>query len=159
MIDGELYATIKIEESTWSVGWSAISLADSLCSPCLLDGQNVLVHLEKLNKLPADRPVLLKLTLPEQDDFYSDCVRHPNVVRVLALSGGYTREESNERLRRNPGVVASFSRALLEGLRAEQSDAEFDAQLNAAIQSIFEASTVKRGSRKQTRRVRLRATV
>ena len=115
--------------------------------------------LEKLNKLPADRLVLLKLTLPEQDDFYSDCVRHPNVVRVLALSGGYTREESNERLRRNPGVVASFSRALLEGLRVDQSDAEFDAELNAAIQSIFEASTVKRGSRKQTRRVRLRATV
>jgi fructose-bisphosphate aldolase class I len=115
--------------------------------------------LEKLNKLPADRPVLLKLTLPEQDDFYSDCVRHPNVVRVLALSGGYTREEANERLRRNPGVVASFSRALLEGLRVDQSDAEFDAELNAAIQSIFEASTVKRGSRKQARRVRLRATV
>jgi fructose-bisphosphate aldolase, class I len=115
--------------------------------------------LEKLNKLPADRPVLLKLTLPEQDDFYSDCVRHPNVVRVLALSGGYTREESNERLRRNPGVVASFSRALLEGLRVDQSDAEFDAELNAAIQSIFEASTVKRGSRKQTRKVQLRATV
>jgi fructose-bisphosphate aldolase, class I len=115
--------------------------------------------LETLNKLPADRLVLLKLTLPEQDDFYSDCVRHPNVVRVLALSGGYTREESNERLRRNPGVVASFSRALLEGLRVDQSDAEFDAELNAAIQSIFEASTVKRGSRKQTRRVRLRATV
>ncbi len=115
--------------------------------------------LEKLNKLPADLPVLLKLTLPEQDDFYSDCVRHPNVVRVLALSGGYTREESNERLRRNPGVVASFSRALLEGLRADQSGAEFDAELNAAIQSIFEASTVKRGSRNQTGRVRLRATV
>src|SRR4029077_865966 len=115
--------------------------------------------LEKLSKLPADRPVLLKLTLPEQDDFYSDCVRHPNVVRVLALSGGYSREESNERLRRNPGVVASFSRALLEGLRADQSDAEFDAELNAAIQSIFEASTVKRGNRKQTRSVQLRATV
>jgi len=115
--------------------------------------------LERLNKLPADRPVLLKLTLPEQDDFYSDCVRHPNVVRVLALSGGYTREESNERLRRNPGVVASFSRALLEGLRVDPSDGAFDADLNAAIQSIFEASTVKGGSRKQTRRVQLRATV
>lgn len=114
---------------------------------------------EKLSKLPSDQLVLLKLTLPERDDFYFDCVRHPNVVRVLALSGGYTREESNERLCRNPGVVASFSRALLEGLRAEQSDAEFDAQLNAAIQSIFEASTVKRGSRKKTRNVQLRATV
>jgi fructose-bisphosphate aldolase class I len=104
--------------------------------------------LEKLNKLPADRLVLLKLTLPEQDDFYSDCVSHPNVIRVLALSGGYSRDESNDRLRRNRGVVASFSRALLEGLSAEQSDAEFDAQLNTSIQSIFEASTVKPGSRK-----------
>jgi fructose-bisphosphate aldolase class I len=115
--------------------------------------------LEKLNKLPADRLVLLKLTLPEQDDFYFDCVSHPNVIRVLALSGGYSREEANDRLRRNRGVVASFSRALLEGLRAEQSDAEFDAQLNTATQSIFEASTVKRESRKQARKVQLRATV
>jgi fructose-bisphosphate aldolase class I len=78
---------------------------------------------------------------------------------VLALSGGYSREEANDRLRRNRGVVASFSRALLEGLRADQSDAEFDAELNGAIQSIFEASTVKRGSRKQTQKVQLRATV
>src|SRR5262245_9734666 len=115
--------------------------------------------LEKLNKLPADRLVLLKLTLPEQDDFYSDCVSHPNVIRVLALSGCYSREEANERLRRNQGVVASFSRALLEGLRADQSESEFDAQLNTAIQSIFEASTVKAGNKKQTRKVQLRATV
>jgi fructose-bisphosphate aldolase class I len=115
--------------------------------------------LEKLNKLPSDQLVLLKLTLPERDDFYSDCVRHSNVVRVLALSGGYSREEANDRLRRNHGVVASFSRALLEGLTAQQTDTEFDAVLNAAIQSIFEASTVKRGGTKQTRRVRLRATV
>jgi len=115
--------------------------------------------LENLNKLPAARLVLLKLTLPEQDDFYSDCVSHPNVIRVLALSGGYSREEANERLRRNHGVVASFSRALLEGLRADQSEAEFDAQLNTAIQSIFEASTVKAGNKKQTRKVQLRATV
>jgi len=114
---------------------------------------------EKLNNLPADSLVFLKLTLPEKDDFYSDCVSHPNVIRVFALSGGYSREESNDRLRRNPGVVASFSRALLEGLRADQSDAEFDAQLNGAVQSIFEASTVKRGSEKQTRKVQLRATV
>jgi fructose-bisphosphate aldolase class I len=115
--------------------------------------------LEKLNKLPADQLVFLKLTLPEQDGFYSDCVSHPNVIRVLALSGGYSREEANERLRRNAGVVASFSRALLEGLRADQSDANFDAQLNTAIQSIFEASTAKDGTRKQTRKVQLRATV
>ena len=115
--------------------------------------------LENLNKLPAARLVLLKLTLPEQDDFYSDCVSHPNVIRVLALSGGYSREEANDRLRRNHGMVASFSRALLEGLRADQSEAEFDAQLNTAIQSIFEASTVKPGNKKQTRKVQLRATV
>jgi fructose-bisphosphate aldolase class I len=115
--------------------------------------------LEKLSKLPANQLVLLKLTLPEQDNFYSDCVGHPRVIRVLALSGGYTREESNQRLRRNAGVVASFSRALLEGLRAEQSDAEFDAQLNTAVQSIFEASTVKRGGKQKKRNVQLRATV
>jgi fructose-bisphosphate aldolase, class I len=115
--------------------------------------------MEKLNNLPGDQLVLLKLTLPEQPDFYSDCVSHPNVIRVLALSGGYSREEANDRLRRNHGVVASFSRALLEGLRVDQSDAEFDAQLNAAIQSIFEASTVKSGSRTKTQNVQLRATV
>jgi fructose-bisphosphate aldolase class I len=115
--------------------------------------------IENLNNLAQDQLVLLKLTLPERDDFYIDCVNHPNVIRVLALSGGYSREEANDRLRRNRGVVASFSRALLEGLRADQSDAEFDAELNGAIQSIFEASTVKRGSRKQTQKVQLRATV
>jgi fructose-bisphosphate aldolase class I len=109
--------------------------------------------LEKLKKLPSGQLVLLKLTLPEKDDFYSDCVNHPNVVRVLALSGGYSREEANERLRRNPGVVASFSRALLEGLSAQQSDAEFNAMLDGAIQSIFEASTVNSRSNKQTRKV------
>jgi fructose-bisphosphate aldolase class I len=83
---------------------------------------------------------MLKLTLPEHADFYADFVRHPNVVRVVALSGGYTREEANERLRRNHGVVASFSRALVEGLTAQQSDAEFNALLDASIQSIYEAS-------------------
>ena len=83
--------------------------------------------LEKLNKLAADDLVLLKLTLPEKDGFYSELVAHPNVIRVLALSGGYSREEANDRLRRNRGVIASFSRALLEGLSAQQSDAEFNA--------------------------------
>jgi len=95
---------------------------------------------EKLNKLPADQLVMLKLTLPEQDDFYSDFVRHPRVLRVVALSGGYSREEGNNRLRRNHGVVASFSRALVEGLSANQSDAEYNATLDKAIQSIFDAS-------------------
>jgi fructose-bisphosphate aldolase class I len=96
--------------------------------------------LEELNALPAEQLVMLKLTLPEHDDGYAACVRHPKVVRVVALSGGYTREEANQRLRRNHGVVASFSRALVEGLTAQQSEAEFNAMLDAYIQSIFEAS-------------------
>ena len=95
---------------------------------------------EALDGLPAGQLVMLKLTLPEKDDHYAACVRHPKVVRVVALSGGYTRDEGNERLRRNHGVVASFSRALVEGLSAQQSDAEYDDRLDAAIQSIFEAS-------------------
>ncbi len=86
---------------------------------------------------------MLKLTLPEQDEFYADFVRHPKVLKVVALSGGYSREEGNNRLRRNHGVVASFSRALVEGLSVQQSDAEYNTKLDAAIQSIFEASTVK----------------
>jgi fructose-bisphosphate aldolase class I len=98
------------------------------------------VILEELGKLPAGQLVMLKLTLPEQDNFYADCIRHPNVVRVVALSGGYSREEANDRLRRNHGIVASFSRALAEGLSAQQSDAEFNAILDKSIQSIFEAS-------------------
>jgi fructose-bisphosphate aldolase class I len=96
--------------------------------------------LEKLSQLPAGRLVMLKLTLPEQDNFYADCVRHPNVLRVVALSGGYTREEANDRLRRNHGIVASFSRALVEELSAQQSDAEFNTLLDGSIQSIFKAS-------------------
>jgi fructose-bisphosphate aldolase class I len=96
--------------------------------------------LERLAKLPARQLVMFKLTLPEQDDFYSDFVRHPKVLKVVALSGGYSREEGNNRLRRNHGVVASFSRALAEGLSVHQSEAEYNARLDAAIQSIFEAS-------------------
>ena len=96
--------------------------------------------LGELDGLSAGQLVMLKLTLPEKDDLYAECVRHPKIVRVVALSGGYTREEGNKRLRRNHGVVASFSRALVEGLSAQQSDAEFDALLDASIQSIYEAS-------------------
>jgi len=95
--------------------------------------------LKELEGLPAG-VIMLKLTLPETDDLYAEFVSHPRVVRVVALSGGYTREEGNRRLARNHGVVASFSRALVEGLSAEQSDAEYDARLDASIQSIFEAS-------------------
>ncbi|HWN12439.1 MAG TPA: fructose bisphosphate aldolase [Candidatus Dormibacteraeota bacterium] len=96
--------------------------------------------LEELHALPVGQLVMLKLTLPDKDDLYADLVKHPKVVRVVALSGGYTQEEGNERLRRNHGVVASFSRALVEGLSAQQSDAEFNAVLDASIHSIFEAS-------------------
>jgi len=95
---------------------------------------------EKLEQLPEGQLVMLKLTLPERDDFYADLVKHPKVLRVVALSGGYSREEANDRLRRNHGVIASFSRALAEGLSVGQSDAEFDAVLGRSIQSIFEAS-------------------
>jgi fructose-bisphosphate aldolase class I len=96
--------------------------------------------LEKVNELPGGQFVMLKLTLPERDDFYAEFVKHPGILRVVALSGGYSREEANNRLRKNHGVVASFSRALVEGLTAQQSDAEFNAMLDKSIQSIFDAS-------------------
>jgi len=99
--------------------------------------------LERLSKLSADQSVMLKLTLPEQDDLNAELVRHPKVLKVVALSGGYSREEGNKRLSRNHGVVASFSRALVEGLSAQQSDAEFNAMLDASIQSTYEASSTK----------------
>jgi fructose-bisphosphate aldolase class I len=94
----------------------------------------------ELDRLPAGQQVTLKITLPEKDDLYAGFVGHPKVVRVVALSGGYSREEGNTRLRKNHGVLASFSRALLDGLSARQSDAEFNAMLDTSIQSIFEAS-------------------
>jgi fructose-bisphosphate aldolase class I len=97
--------------------------------------------LEKLNQLPQGQMVMLKLTLPERDNFYADFVKHPKVLRVVALSGGYSRDEANDRLHRNHGVIASFSRALAEGLTAQQSDAEFNAVLDKSIQSIFDASS------------------
>ncbi len=96
--------------------------------------------LSALDALGAGRQVMLKLTPPEEDGFYSDCLAHPSVLRVVALSGGYSRAEANERLARNPGVVASFSRALTEGLAAQQTDAEFNAALDRSIQSIYDAS-------------------
>jgi fructose-bisphosphate aldolase class I len=102
-----------------------------------------LLHTEimtHLNALGEDDLVMLKLTLPEKDNLYADCIAHPNTVRVVALSGGYSREEANERLARNAGMVASFSRALSEGLSAQQSDDEFNAMLDSSVQSIFDAS-------------------
>lgn len=94
--------------------------------------------LERLDGL--DENVMLKLTLPEEDNFHAAFVNHPRVLKVVALSGGYSRQEANARLSRNNGVVASFSRSLTEGITVEQSDEEFDASLNDSIQSIFEAS-------------------
>jgi fructose-bisphosphate aldolase class I len=105
--------------------------AESMLKPALLDA---------LNKLGAEELVMLKLTLPETDNFYQECVNHPNVLRVVALSGGYSREEANGRLSRNNGVIASFSRALVEGLSAQQSDDEFDGMLGSSIASICAAS-------------------
>ena len=96
--------------------------------------------LDRLASLIDDEVVMLKLTLPEEDDFYADLVSHPRVLRVVALSGGYSRDDANALLARNHGVVASFSRALTEGLTAQQSDAEFNAALDASIESIYRAS-------------------
>ena len=96
--------------------------------------------MEHLNALGEDDLVMLKLTLPEQDNLYADCIAHPNTVRVVALSGGYSREEANARLARNSGMVASFSRALSEGLSAQQTGDEFNATLDASVQSIYDAS-------------------
>jgi fructose-bisphosphate aldolase class I len=111
--------------------------------------------LEKLNKLTAGQFVMLKLTLPEQDDLYFDLIRHPRVVRVVALSGGYSREYADGRLRRDHGMVASFSRALVEGLSAQQSDDEFNAVLEKSIQSIFDASRTKQPMIEESDRNRL----
>jgi fructose-bisphosphate aldolase class I len=101
---------------------------------------------ESLNSLPAGQLVMLKLTLPEKADLYLDFVKHPKVLKVVALSGGYSLEEADERLRKNHGVVASFSRALLDSLKAQQSETEFNGDLDSVIQSIYEASVVKNGA-------------
>jgi fructose-bisphosphate aldolase class I len=97
--------------------------------------------LAELEGVSDDQPIMLKLTLPEEDGFYSELIEHPGVLRVVALSGGYSRDEANARLARNHGMIASFSRALTEGLTAQQSDAEFNAALDAAIASIYAASS------------------
>jgi fructose-bisphosphate aldolase class I len=100
--------------------------------------ENLLKHLNNLN---GDQLVMLKLTPPEDANFYSECINHPNVLKVVALSGGYPREEANRRVSENIGMIASFSRALTEGLSANQSDDEFNALLDASIESIFQASS------------------
>ncbi|HQR24908.1 MAG TPA: class I fructose-bisphosphate aldolase, partial [Steroidobacteraceae bacterium] len=96
--------------------------------------------LKRLDALAEGQLVMLKLTIPDKDDLYVDCIRHPRVLKVVALSGGYTRDDANARLARQHGMVASFSRALTEGLTAQQTDAEFDAALDRSIESIFRAS-------------------
>jgi len=107
------------------------SAAEGLLKAALLEG---------LASLGADTPVMLKLTLPDVDDFYAELVSHPRVLRVVALSGGYSRDDANARLARNHGVIASFSRALTDGLKVDQSDEAFNAALDETIASIFEAS-------------------
>ena len=94
----------------------------------------------ELDKLPANQQVMLKLTIPEVDNLYADLVKHPRVLKVVALSGGYSRDEANKRLARQNGMIASFSRALSEGLTAQQSDADFNKSLDTAIESIYQAS-------------------
>ena len=96
--------------------------------------------LEHLNTLKSNQQVMLKLTLPEADNFYAQCIEHPNVLRVVALSGGYSLEEATQRLTRNKSMIASFSRALAEGLTAQQTDEEFSSTLNKSIETIFQAS-------------------
>ncbi len=96
--------------------------------------------LKQLEKLDAEYQIMFKLTIPEVDDFYKEVIDHPNVIRVVALSGGYSREEANKKLARNPKLIASFSRALTEGLKVSQSDDEFNKTLDKSIQSIYDAS-------------------
>jgi fructose-bisphosphate aldolase, class I len=96
--------------------------------------------MRRLDALRPDETVMLKLTPPDQDNLYADCIAHRNCLRVVALSGGYSRDEANKRLVRQKGMIASFSRALVEGLTAQMSDAAFDEAMDASIQSIFEAS-------------------
>ena len=96
--------------------------------------------LVELSRQPKDQPIMLKLTLPSTDNFYRDLVAHPSVLRVVALSGGYPRDDANARLSRNNGVIASFSRALTEGLSAKQSEEDFDAALDSTIAGIYTAS-------------------
>jgi fructose-bisphosphate aldolase class I len=95
---------------------------------------------KQLDTLPKDQRVMLKLTIPSKDNFYADLISHPKVIRVVALSGGYSRTEANQKLARNAGMTASFSRELAEGLKAQQTDDEFNRMLDESIDSIYQAS-------------------
>ena len=111
-----------------------IHIADKAEAEAILK-EEILKHLENVEK-----PVMLKLSIPSKDNFYEELIRHPKVMRVVALSGGYSREEANELLARNHGLIASFSRALAEGLSAQQSDAEFNAMMKDSVDKIYAAS-------------------
>ena len=117
----------------------------SIKSPQKAEAEEILKKslLDYANSLSSDQNIMLKLSIPTKANLYQELVDHPRVVRVVALSGGYSREEANRLLAQNTGVIASFSRALAEGLTAQQSDAEFDAALNSTIQSIYDASVNK----------------
>ena len=117
----------------------------SIKSPQKAEAEEILKKslLDYANSLSGDQNIMLKLSIPTKANLYKELVDHPRVVRVVALSGGYSREEANRLLAQNTGVIASFSRALAEGLTAQQSDAEFDAALNSTIQSIYNASVNK----------------
>jgi fructose-bisphosphate aldolase class I len=112
-------------------------------SPDKSECEHILLEeiMSELSQHSSGSEVMLKLTLPERDAFYQNLVDHQGVLRVVALSGGYSRDEANARLSRNPGVIASFSRALTEGLSAQQSDEEFDATLDRTIEEIYQASS------------------
>ncbi|MCX6423386.1 MAG: class I fructose-bisphosphate aldolase, partial [Actinobacteria bacterium] len=122
---------VPIIEPEVDINSAQKAAAEALLKPALL---------AELDQLAPDQQVMLKLTLPEADNFYSDLINHPRVLRVVALSGGYSRTDANARLALNPGMTASFSRALTEGLSAQQSDDEFNSALDASIGSIFAAS-------------------
>ena len=111
-----------------------IHIADKAEAEAILK-EEILKHLEKVEK-----PVMLKLSIPSKDNFYEELIQHPKVMRVVALSGGYSRDEANEFLARNHGLIASFSRALAEGLSAQQSDAEFNAMMKDSVDTIYAAS-------------------
>ena len=117
----------------------------SIKSPQKAEAEEILKKslLDYANSLSGDQNIMLKLSIPTKANLYKELVDHPRVVRVVALSGGYSREEANRLLALNTGVIASFSRALAEGLTAQQSDAEFDGALNSTIQSIYDASVNK----------------
>ena len=117
----------------------------SIKSPQKAEAEEILKKslLDYANSLAGDQNIMLKLSIPTKANLYKELVDHPRVVRVVALSGGYSRDEANRLLALNSGVIASFSRALAEGLTAQQSDAEFDAELNSTIQSIYDASVKK----------------